>query len=37
MPAFCAFYSMTPDEYRAITIEDFDAMARFIERSEKGR
>jgi hypothetical protein len=36
MPAFCAFYSMTPDDFRALTVSDFAAMTRFMVEATKG-
>jgi hypothetical protein len=37
MPAFCAFYAMTPAEYRALSVEDFKAMGRFMTKALEGR
>ena len=37
MPAFCAFYSLTPTEYRELTVSDFKAMGRFMAEVAKGR
>lgn len=37
MPAFCAFYSITPTEYRALSVEDFKAMGRFMTKTLERR
>lgn len=37
MPAFCAFYGLTPAQYRELTVADFTAMARFMREVLKER
>lgn len=37
MPAFCAFYSMTPSEFRSLTVADFRAMSEFMRKTLKNK
>jgi hypothetical protein len=37
MPAFCAFFSMTPREFRELTVRDFKAMGAFMRQTVEGR
>jgi hypothetical protein len=37
MPAFCAFYGLTPAQYRDLTVADFKSMSRFMADTLKGR
>jgi hypothetical protein len=35
MPAFCAFYAMTPSEFRALSVADFRALSDFMRKTLK--
>jgi hypothetical protein len=35
MPAFCAFYSMTPQQFRQLRVGDFRALSEFMRKTLK--
>ena len=37
MPAFCAFYSMTPRDFRSLSIGDFRALSEFMRKALRGK
>lgn len=37
MPAFCAFYSMTPRDFRDLTVADFRALSEFMRKTLKAK
>ena len=37
MPPFCALYGLTPGQFRELSVADFNAMARYMNKALKDR